>query len=118
MTSYIIINNDLIMSKGKITSQVAHAILEVHRFLLSNNINHDKWLSNGEKIVVLKSNSKIIENILLEYNEKIPKENIFNIFPIYDAGKTQIKENSLTVIASTPISNDKIPEIIKTLKLF
>lgn len=116
MTSYIIVNNELNMSKGKIASQVAHGILEVHRFLILNNINHDRWLLNGEKIIVLKANSKIIKNIIEEFNDKIPKDNIFNIFPIYDAGKTEIKENSLTVIASTPVSNDKIPDIIKTLK--
>lgn len=116
MTSYIIVNDDLKMSKGKIASQVAHGILDVHRFLIYNKINHDRWLINGEKIVVLRANLKIIETIIREYNEKIPKENKFNIFPIYDAGKTEIKENSLTVLASTPVSDDKIPDIIKSLK--
>jgi len=117
MTSYLIINNDLNMSKGKIASQVAHGILDVHRFLLYNKIDHDKWLKNGEKIVALKTDKKTIDFLLKEYGESIIRENTFNVFPIYDAGRTQIVEGSLTVLACTPVTQDKIPDEIKKLKL-
>lgn len=117
MVSYIIVNTDLNMGKGKIASQAAHAILDVHRFLISNNIDHSKWLNNGEKIVVLKGSKTIINQLLEEYSDKIPRINTFNVFPIHDAGRTEVEPGSLTVIASCPVTIDKIPGIIKTLKL-
>ncbi len=115
--SYIIINKDLKMSAGKIASQSAHAILDVHRFLLANNINIKRWTSNGEKIVVLKASKSEIDSILAAFGEKIPSENCFNVFPIYDAGRTEVEAGSLTVLASTPITSDKKPQIIQDLKL-
>ena len=117
MTAYIIVNESLGMSKGKIASQSAHGILAMNRFLLANSINHSKWLSNGEKIVVVKASNDIINHLLAEYEEKIPTSNTFNIFPIHDAGRTEVESGSLTVLASTPITDDKKPDIIKELKL-
>ncbi len=117
MSAYIIVNDTLKMSKGKIASQSAHGILSMHRFLLGNNINHTKWLSNGEKIVVIKSSQDVMENLLSEYDEKIPISNALNLFPIFDAGRTEVESGSLTVIVSTPISDDKKPDWLKELKL-
>lgn len=117
MTAYIIVNESLGMSKGKIASQSAHGILAMNRFMVGNNINHSKWLSNGEKIVVVKASNDIINQLLTEYEEKIPSTNTFNLFPIYDAGRTEVESGSLTVLTSTPITDDKKPDIIKQLKL-
>ena len=117
MSAYIIVNDTLKMSKGKIASQSAHGILSMHRFLICNNINHLKWLSNGEKIVVVKSSQEQIEQLLIEYNEKIPNSNTLNLFSVFDAGRTEVESGSLTVIVSTPISDDKKPEWLKELKL-
>lgn len=117
MSVYIFVNEELNMSKGKIASQVGHAILEMHRFLINNNIDHSKWTNSGEKIVTLKISKQLINSILIEYNDKLIKSNTFNIFPIYDAGRTEVEPGSLTVIASTPITDDKKPDFIKKLKL-
>lgn len=117
MVSYIIVNNDLNMSKGKIASQVAHGILDVHRFLLSKNISHDQWSNNGEKIVVVKTGQSNILNIYRQFQDQIPEKNTFNVFPIYDAGRTEVVTGSLTILACTPISSDKVPDEIKILKL-
>ena len=117
MVSYIIVNNDLNMSKGKIASQVAHGILDVHRFLLSKNISHDQWSNNGEKIVVVKTGQSNILNIYRQFQDQIPEKNTFNVFPIYDAGRTEVATGSLTILACTPISSDKVPDEIKILKL-
>lgn len=113
----IIVNNDLHMSKGKIAAQSAHAILAMYRFVKSNNINIRNWENSGEKIIVLKSTEKELKQILNEYSEHIIKDNTLNFFPIYDAGKTEVEPNSLTIIASAPITNDKIPDWINRLKL-
>ena len=117
MSVYIFVNEELNMSKGKIASQVGHAILDMYRFLIKNNINHSKWTTSGEKIVILKISKQFINNLLTEYNDKLINSNTFNIFPVYDAGKTEVEPGSLTVIASTPITDDKKPDFIKKLKL-
>lgn len=117
MTAYIIVNESLGMSKGKIASQSAHAILDVHRFLLRNNIEHSRWTSYGEKIVVVKASESQLKLFLSSYENKIPDINKFNLFPIYDAGKTEVESGSLTVIASTPITDDVKPDFIRELKL-
>lgn len=117
-TLYIIINHSIKMTIGKIASQIGHGIIKVHTFLLNNNINHSNWLNNGEKIVVLKADHQIMRSLIDNYEIKIIKQNTINIFPIYDAGKTQVESNSLTIIITTPITDDKVPEIIKKLKLY
>ena len=117
MSAYIIVNETLKMSKGKIASQSAHGILSMHRFLLANNINHIKWLSIGEKIVVVKTSQDVMKKLLIEYNEKLINSNTLNLFPIFDAGRTEVESGSLTVIVLTPISDDKKPDWLKELKL-
>jgi PTH2 family peptidyl-tRNA hydrolase len=116
-TSYIIVNSDLHMSKGKIASQSAHAILNVYRFMANNSINKVQWEQTGEKIIVLKASYNEIKQILSYYEEHIPGQNKLNVFPVYDAGKTEVAEGSLTVLATTPITDDIKPDFLKQLKL-
>jgi len=118
-TVYIIVNTSIAkMSIGKIASQIAHGVFALHNFLLDHNIDHNRWLINGEKIVVLKSDFQSMNSLIDEYEIKILKSNCVNIFPIFDAGRTQIEPNSLTILISTPITDDKVPEIIKSMKLY
>jgi PTH2 family peptidyl-tRNA hydrolase len=105
------------MSKGKISSQACHAILDVHRFLINSGIDHREWLNSGEKIVVLKSDHKTMKQLIEEFSDKIDKKNTLNFFPIYDAGRTEIESGSLTVLATTPITDDKKIEVLKRMKL-
>ena len=118
-TAYLIINDDLKMSKGKIASQSAHAILNVHRFMSSNCMENKAWENRGEKIVVLKASELIIKQLLTEYGEVIinKKKDKLNVFPVYDAGRTEVDPGSLTVLATTPIMDSSKPDILKTLKL-
>ncbi len=115
---YIIINESTNMSKGKLISQISHGILEVYRFLIEHKIDFSKWTDSGEKIVVLKTNQKNIEKILNEFQDKIYKQNTLNIFPVYGEGKTtHVKEGSLAILTTTPISDDKKPVIFNKFKL-
>ena len=118
-TAYLIINDDLKMSKGKIASQSAHAILNVHRFMSSNGMENKAWENHGEKIVVLKASELTIRKLLAEYGELIvnKKKDKLNVFPVYDAGRTEVDPGSLTVLATTPIMDSFKPETLKTLKL-
>ena len=65
----------------------------------------------------MKISKQLINDLLKEYNDKLIKPNTFNIFPIYDAGRTEVEAGTLTIIASTPITDDKRPEFIGKLKL-
>jgi len=118
-TAYLIVNDDLKMSKGKIASQSAHAILNVYRFMSSNGMENKAWENNGEKIVVLKASELKIRQLLAEYGELIvnKKKDKLNVFPVYDAGRTEVESGSLTVLATTPIMDSFKPETLKTLKL-
>jgi PTH2 family peptidyl-tRNA hydrolase len=118
-TAYLIINDDLKMSKGKIASQSAHAILDVHRFMLSNGMENKAWTNHGEKIVVLRASEVIIRQLVAEYGEPIinKKKDKLNVFPIYDAGRTEVDPGSLTVLATTPITDSSKPDILRILKL-
>jgi PTH2 family peptidyl-tRNA hydrolase len=118
-TAYLIINDDLKMSKGKIASQSAHAILNVHRFMASNGMENKAWSNHGEKIVVLRASELIIRQLLTEYGELIinKKKDKLNVFPVYDAGRTEVESGSLTVLATTPITDSSKPDILRILKL-
>ena len=117
-TAYLIVNDDLKMSKGKIASQCAHAILDVHRFMMkSEKVRNETWEHNGEKIVALKASSTNIHDLMKEYGDRILDKKKLNVFPVYDAGRTEVVAGSLTVLATSPITDDIKPEILKSLKL-
>jgi PTH2 family peptidyl-tRNA hydrolase len=100
-TMYIIINNDINMTKGKIASQVGHAVQDIIENLLDSYYvskkctekynNYKKW-KTGCKKIILKANHNDLINLIKNYD----------CVPIYDAGKTQIEPNSLTCIAFYP----------------
>lgn len=103
---YILINNDLGMAKGKIASQAAHvAGLIVHDILtkvyelstpeaLEDYNYYEKWMSGGKykKIVLKASESDLLKLINSEKKCRY----------VIDAGLTQIKPNSLTVVGFFP----------------
>lgn len=98
---YIIINNDLNMAKGKIASQVGHVVQHIIEDILESYynskkqtekyLNYTKW-KNGCKKIILKTSQANLLNLIENYN----------CVPIYDAGKTQVEPNSLTVIGFYP----------------
>ena len=89
---YIIINEDLHMSKGKIAAQSAHAILEMYR----NSNSKDKilWENNGEKIIVLRAPLSTILSIY--------RTSPIQSWIIKDAGLTQVQEGSITSLVIGP----------------
>lgn len=123
-TMYIFVNNDLAMGKGKIAGQVAHATQIVtaallrlgfdyiikehlHKVLSSSN-NEDspeqtnpapdayerflEWEGSQQKKIILKATQKEMEEL-----QKLPES-----ISVYDAGRTQVQPNSLTVVAFYP----------------
>ena len=101
---YIIVNDSLKMSVGKIISQCCHSVIDV---IKTKNKFYNIWIKNNQPIIVLRANENILYDII-DTNK--------NVIQIYDMGLTQVKHNSLTCIALQ--LNDKYPDIIKKLKIY
>ena len=123
---YIFVNSDLKMGKGKIASQVAHAIKNITKnifinyyerkldpknieFYANNFNNYVNWENSGEAIIVLKATTKELVNIITKYN----KEVIYTC----DAGKTQVETGSLTTVCFIPMPEHMIKYNVKNHKL-
>lgn len=128
ITMYIIVNNDLAMGKGKIIAQCCHGVCDVIRQLHTekNDEIYRSWLKNGQKKIVLKATQKqlialsdefnIFKSNVSKSNGSTSNKNIW-CYGVYDAGLTQIPENSLTCVVFRPLAPDQIPNIIHSLKL-
>ena len=110
----IVVRKDLGMSCGKIAGQVGHAsVLAYDHSTRFDKESALKWLSEGQKKIVLKVNS---EEEIHALDNKARILNI-NTEKVYDFGLTQIAPNTLTCIAIGPNEDDKIDSVIKELKL-
>lgn len=120
---YIIVNSDAKMGKGKIASQVGHAVMEVTETM----INHYPQLWRDFKRgginakICLKANSELIHEIYQTYDWLIHPNRQAWCRGIKDAGRTQVDPGTLTAIAFCPMKLSSIPNnlsrIISKLKL-
>jgi peptidyl-tRNA hydrolase len=102
---YIIVNSDLGMSKGKIASQVGHAVEKITMKIFNASLHktdsyfveYQKYLKNGHRKIVLVAPLKEIEKF------KDDKDAVY----IIDEGLTEIPHGSLTVIAFLPSNSNK-----------
>ena len=109
---YIIINGGLNMQKGKIASQVGHAVQKVTEYCLSDCPKlWKKYSSSCTPKIVLKTKS---EEELLYIISKT--QDIYKCYVI-DAGRTQIKPNSLTTVGFIPMAKECVPNEFSNLKL-
>jgi PTH2 family peptidyl-tRNA hydrolase len=107
---YILINGSLKLSKGKIASQVGHAIQLLTENLGNSNIWKKYKHSGIAKITLQVPTEQEFIEILDETKD------IFKVYVI-DAGKTQCPENSLTCVAYIPLNKKEVPRCISNLKL-
>ena len=123
LTMYLIINSDLKMGKGKIAAQIGHAVEELIEGLVKNPTqNYIDWKNGTRKKIVVKASEIEIENLLkcigLEESSDKNKEIQEEYFiAIKDAGCTQVKPGSVTVIGFKPMLNKDVPIQLKTFKL-
>jgi peptidyl-tRNA hydrolase, PTH2 family len=106
-----LIRTDLKMSKGKMSAQVAHGAVEA--VLKSNKNIISKWRSLGQKKICLKVES---EKDLFKYNQ-IAKDFGLITALIKDAGHTELKSGTTTVLTIGPDFNEKIDKITRKLKM-
>ncbi|KAM0675593.1 hypothetical protein GVAV_000959 [Gurleya vavrai] len=108
----LIIRSSLNMGKGKIASQVGHAVSGIMEHLFKNKDILKAWKENGQPKIVLKANDEEIFDV-----EKKAKKAGINTYKVFDAGRTQIKSGSFTVLAIGPAEDETLRLISGNLKL-
>jgi peptidyl-tRNA hydrolase, PTH2 family len=108
----LVVRKDLKMGIGKIAAHCAHASLDVA--LLADEKVMVEWRKEGAKKIVVKVNSlKEIQDL----QKKLKKEKIVHSL-IKDAGLTQLKRGTVTVLGIGPEKEKKIDKITGKLKLY
>jgi PTH2 family peptidyl-tRNA hydrolase len=108
----LVVRKDLKIGVGKIAAHCAHASLDA-AFSADEKVV-DEWRKEGAKKIVVKVNSlKEIQ----ELQKKLKKEKIVNVL-IKDAGLTQLKKGTATVLGIGPDKERKIDKITGKLKLY
>lgn len=112
MKQAIVLRKDLKLSAGKAIAQACHASLNAYK--KSSFFNRKIWETQGEKKVVLqvKNEEELIRILNLAKSEKLP------VTLIKDAGLTEIPAGTKTAVAIGPAANEKIDNIVGTLKLY
>ena len=107
LIQYFIVNNELSMSKGKVSAQVSHAstILAVRDAFTAN---FNEWLNNIKRVIVLQAD----EEEMLYIHDNVPKS-----IKIVDKGFTEIPENSFTVLGLPIMRKSEAKEHVGHLKL-
>lgn len=106
-TTYIIVNDDLNMSKGKIASQVGHLTETIAERIMRTMyesekskefvMDYMKYAKTGRKKIILKGTQKDLEELSKEKDAEY----------IIDAGRTEIAPGSLTVVGFLPSNKNK-----------
>ena len=110
----IVMRNDLKMSKGKIAAQAAHAAVNcAFAAKKKDPKNLDKWMSEGQKKVVVKVNS---EKELFEVKAIADAAGMINSV-ITDAGRTEIAPGTVTCIGIGPAPESAIDKITGNLSM-
>lgn len=112
----LIVRMDINMGTGKIASQCAHAALECYvkspKGLLKG-LKTRAWLMMGQPKIVLRVEN---ENQLLSLADQAKKAGLTTC-AIRDAGRTQLKPGTITVLGIGPGSADRIDSITSHLRL-
>lgn len=114
MKMALVVRTDLKMQRGKIASQCAHAAVQL---IVSRPRDQDaalqSWLMQGQPKIVLKVSSLADMEGVRERADALGLPNQ----PIFDAGRTQVANGSLTVLGIGPATQAKIDEVVGHLKL-
>lgn len=112
----IIVRSDLAMGKGKVGAQCAHAALECCRQTLHSQKKQQmfySWLQIGQPKIVLQIQN---EEKLLNLADKAQRAGLITAI-IKDAGKTQLRPGTVTVVGIGPGSNEVIDSLTSKLRL-
>ncbi|MFH0961180.1 MAG: peptidyl-tRNA hydrolase Pth2 [archaeon] len=107
----IVVRDDLKLSKGKMSAQVAHASLAAYKNCKPPA--RAEWESEGAKKVVLKVQtlSELEETFLSAKRARLPAEKIV------DAGHTEIAPGTTTCVGIGPAEESEIDAVTGKLKM-
>ena len=110
LVQYFIINQELNMSSGKISAQVAHvATIITHDIVVFKKdiyLTWLKWFQNDQKKIILRGKEKDL-NKLIEAG----------FYYIRDNGLTEIPSGSFTVAGLPPMLKNEAQKYVKRLQL-
>ena len=113
ITMYIVVNRGLKMSKGKLGSQIVHAVIPmIERLSKDKNREYLLWKNSGEKVVIVGGSEHDMINLLEKYEGG--KE--YFCYDVIDEGRTEVRRNSMTLLVFNPSAS--IPSEIRGLKLY
>ncbi|RAP14821.1 hypothetical protein HS9_00144 [Bacillus velezensis] len=111
---YILVNEDIKISKGKLAGQVGHAVMS---YVYHGAV---KPLSEGREIQSLDEYMKEQKKIILkcpQYKlEELERAGEYTV--IRDKGYTQLEPNTLTCINYGIKTPEELPEWVRNLKLY
>lgn len=108
----LLVRKDLAMTQGKVTAQAMHAAYAAGCVANSNAIAR-KWKEFGSKKVTLRVDS---ESQMEDITNQAKKKGI-PVFPIIDAGRTQVDPNTWTVTLIGPYYEADLDQLTGQLKL-
>ena len=96
---YFVVNPRANMGKGKVASQVGHAVSYLYRQIAGGHkVKHmAEWYASYERMIVCKATPEQFDHILRERPPPIV---------VKDAGLTQVDPGTITVIAYYPLASD------------
>lgn len=109
----IVVRDDLKLSKGKLSAQVAHAAVSCAIKSEKNNKYFSEWFSEGQKKVVLKIDD--LDSLIRVFNEA--KSVGLTTELIKDAGLTEIPPGTITVLGIGPAPESEIDKVVGNLRL-
>lgn len=110
----VVVREDLKLSKGKLSAQVAHAAVSCAIKAEKNkNKYFSDWFTEGQKKVVLKVDD--LDSLLKIFNEAKSVGLVTEL--IKDAGLTEIPPGTITVLGIGPAPEDEIDKVVGHLKL-
>lgn len=118
LAMYILVNEDIKISKGKLAGQVGHAVSSwIYRYCVKTadfepfdeNIDlFDKYMKDVQTKIILKCPQSILEEL----------ESLGHI-TIRDAGLTELEPNTLTCVNLGIFDREtNVPDWVKSLKLY
>lgn len=108
----VLVRTDLKMSKGKIVSQAMHGAYAAG-IDAQNNLMNGIWSRYGFKKVALQVPSA---EEMEEIAQALQKQGV-SVYPIVDAGRTQVEPNTWTVTFAGPDYEEKLDKVTGHLKL-
>lgn len=110
----LVVRSDLKMGKGKIASQCSHAAIHCYKTGLKTQENVvSMWVLCGQPKVVLKTDCEEELQVLQEKSKSLGLINCV----ICDAGRTQLKPGTSTVLGIGPGPAEEVDLVTSHLKL-